>query len=170
MTVRLTRNEPRPGYADRPAEAAISVSGVRKRYGDREVLRDVGFDVPTGQVFALLGPNGAGKTTLIRVLTTLIRPDAGTARVLGHDLRREAPRVRELISVTGQYASVDEELTGLENLVMIGRLLGLRKRAATERAGELLAEFDLADAASKRVALYSGGMRRRLDLAAGLIG
>ncbi|MEV4841580.1 ATP-binding cassette domain-containing protein [Nonomuraea sp. NPDC049486] len=151
------------------APHAISVHDIHKRYGDRDVLRGVSFDVPRGQVFALLGPNGAGKTTLIRILTTLIRADSGTAHVLGHDLAREAPRVRELISVTGQYASVDEELTGMENLVMIGRLLGRTKSAASERAGELLAEFGLTDAASRRVGHYSGGMRRRLDLAAGLI-
>ena len=147
----------------------MSVVGIRKKYGDREVLRDVTFDVAPGQVFALLGPNGAGKTTLIRILTTLIRADGGQATVLGHDLRHEAAKVRDLISVTGQYASIDEELTGLENLVMIGQLLRLRKSSARERARELLVEFDLDAAADRRVGLYSGGMRRRLDLAASLV-
>lgn len=148
---------------------ALSISGVRKRYGAHEVLRDVTLDVPAGTVFALLGPNGAGKTTLIRILTTLLAPDSGSVRILGQDLNREPSRVRELISVTGQYASVDEELTGRENLVMIGQLLGMRKAVARRRAEELLADFDLADAATRRVGQYSGGMRRRLDLAAGLV-
>ncbi|QOC94777.1 ATP-binding cassette domain-containing protein [Micromonospora craniellae] len=147
----------------------MSVRAIRKRYGTHDVLRDVTFDVPAGQVFALLGPNGAGKTTLIRILTTLIAADGGSARVLGHDLSRESAHVRKLISVTGQYASVDEELTGLENLVMIGQLLCLRKAAARVRAQELLAEFDLTDAARRRVGQYSEGMRRRLDLAASLV-
>ena len=148
---------------------AVSVAGIRKRYGKREILRDVTFDVPAGQVFALLGPNGAGKTTLIRILTTLIKADGGTAQLLGHDLGRDSAKVRELISVTGQYASVDEELTGFENLVMVSQLLGFKKAAARARASELLAEFDLTDAASRRVGQYSGGMRRRLDLAASLV-
>lgn len=169
--VMQTHLTPHAGHSARQSLAppALSVAGIRKRYGGRDVLRDVTFDLPAGSVFALLGPNGAGKTTLIRILTTLIRADGGTARVFGHDLGRESARVRELISVTGQYASVDEELTGLENLVMVGRLLGLRKTAARARAAELLAEFDLSDAAKRRVGQYSGGMRRRLDLAAGLI-
>lgn len=157
---------PRVSADDLPA---LSVSGIRKRYGTHDVLRDVTFDVLAGQVFALLGPNGAGKTTLIRILTTLIEADGGTGRILGHDLARESARVRELISVTGQYASVDEELTGLENLVMIGQLLGMRKKAAHKRAQELLVDFDLVDAARRRVGQYSGGMRRRLDLAASLV-
>ncbi|HEU5130169.1 MAG TPA: ATP-binding cassette domain-containing protein [Glycomyces sp.] len=169
MTTRTAPHGAALASDGRPAQPAIAASGLRKRYGDREVLAGVDLDIPPGQVFALLGPNGAGKTTLIRILTTLTGPDAGTAAVLGHDLVRAPARVRKLISVTGQYASVDEELTGMENLVMIGRLLGRRKRAAAERAEELLAEFDLADAAKRRVGLYSGGMRRRLDLAAGLI-
>lgn len=150
-------------------ELALSVQGIRKTYGDHVVLEDVSFDVAQGRVFALLGPNGAGKTTLIRILTTLIRSDAGSASVLGMDLATNAAGVRKRISVTGQYASVDEELTGVENLVMIGQLLGLRKTRARERADELLAAFDLADPAARRVGQYSGGMRRRLDLAAGLV-
>ncbi|MFB6392374.1 ATP-binding cassette domain-containing protein [Polymorphospora lycopeni] len=148
---------------------ALAVTGIRKSYGGHDVLRDVTFSVPSGQVFAMLGPNGAGKTTLIRVLTTLIRPDAGTAHVLGRDVVTEASEVRRLISVTGQYASVDEELTGRENLVMIARLLGRSRRDAEARARELLDGFDLTDAADRRAGRYSGGMRRRLDLAAGLV-
>ncbi|WP_233460115.1 ATP-binding cassette domain-containing protein [Microbacterium resistens] len=158
----MSTSPPRDGVA-------LSISGIRKHYGAHEVLRDVTLDVPAGTVFALLGPNGAGKTTLIRILTTLIPADGGSVRVLGHDLARERSRVRELISVTGQYASVDEELTGRENLVMIGQLLGMRKTAARVRAEELLTDFDLADAATRRVGQYSGGMRRRLDLAASLV-
>ncbi|MEV0610007.1 ATP-binding cassette domain-containing protein [Polymorphospora rubra] len=151
------------------SEPALTVTGIRKSYGTHHVLADVTFTVPSGQIFAMLGPNGAGKTTLIRILTTLIRPDTGTARVLGRDVVTEARAVRRLISVTGQYASVDEELTGRENLVMIARLLGRSRRAAQSRARELLDEFDLTDAADRRAGRYSGGMRRRLDLAAGLV-
>ncbi|MCP2330823.1 ATP-binding cassette domain-containing protein [Actinoalloteichus caeruleus] len=169
----MTRSSPQltPPFVDRPTadKSALAVSGIRKRYGDREVLRDVTFDVPEGRVLALLGPNGAGKTTLIRILTTLVRADGGTARLLGHDVVRDRARVRELISVTGQYASVDEELTGRENLVMVGRLLRLGKSEALRRADELLEEFDLTAAAHRRVGHYSGGMRRRLDLAASLV-
>lgn len=151
------------------APPALSVSGIRKRYGQRDVLRDVNFDVPSGQVFALLGPNGAGKTTLIRLLTTLIKADGGSAQIFGFDLTKKSSKVRKLISVTGQYASVDEELTGVENLVMVGQLLGFKKAHARDRANELLAEFELTDAGSRRVGQYSGGMRRRLDLAVSLI-
>ncbi|ASR34518.1 antibiotic ABC transporter ATP-binding protein [Prauserella marina] len=168
MTTQTTRRPPIRSHDD-VTESAISVREIHKSYDDRAVLSGVSFDVPQGQVFALLGPNGAGKTTLIRILTTLIKPSSGTASVLGNDLTKDPARVRELISVTGQYASVDEELTGMENLVMVGRLLGESKRGAIARANELLAEFDLTDAGGRRVGLYSGGMRRRLDLAAGLI-
>jgi len=168
MIASETRN---PVHSRLPAtgDVALSISGICKRFGAHEVLRDVTFDVPAGEVFALLGPNGAGKTTLIRILTTLIAADGGSAKILGHDLAHEPARARELISVTGQYASVDEELTGRENLAMIGQLLGMRKAAAHTRAEELLTEFDLADAARRRVGQYSGGMRRRLDLAASLV-
>ncbi|MFD6098084.1 ATP-binding cassette domain-containing protein [Nocardiopsis flavescens] len=152
------------------AAPAVVVRGLRKAYGGAEVLAGIDLDVPAGGVFALLGPNGAGKTTLIDVLTTLVRPDAGTAEVLGLDVVRRARRVRHVISATGQYATVDEELTGRENLVMVARLLGAGRRAARDRAAALLERFDLADAADRRVAEYSGGMRRRLDLAAGLTG
>ncbi len=155
---------------ERDAAPAIAVSGLRKRYGDHLVLDGVDLTVPTGGIFALLGPNGAGKTTLINILTTLVRPDGGTAHVLGHDVARRPRQVRRTISATGQYASVDEMLTGRENLVMIARLLGSGRRAADARARELLARFDLADAADRRADGYSGGMRRRLDLAASLVG
>jgi ABC-2 type transport system ATP-binding protein len=146
----------------------IALEGLTKRYGAQVVLDRIDLQVGAG-VLALLGPNGAGKTTLVNVLATLARPDAGSARVLGHDVVREAREVRRLIGVTGQYAAVDEILTGAENLVMVARLQGLRPAAARRRSRELLERFDLADAAGKRVATYSGGMRRRLDLAMSLV-
>jgi oleandomycin transport system ATP-binding protein len=126
--------------------------------------------VPTGTVLGLLGPNGAGKTTAVRILTTLLVPDAGHASVCGHDVLGDGHRVRQLVGLTGQYASVDETLTGTENLLMIGRLLGLPRAQARARARELLARFDLTDAAGRAAKTYSGGMRRRLDLAASLVG
>jgi ABC-2 type transport system ATP-binding protein len=125
--------------------------------------------VPTGSVYGVLGPNGAGKTTTIRILATLLRPDGGTARVFGHDVVADADAVRSSVSLTGQFASVDEELTGHENLVLIGRLLGFGRRAAQERADELLDAFGLTDAAGKLVKDYSGGMRRRLDIGASIV-
>ncbi len=125
--------------------------------------------IETGSVFALLGPNGAGKTTMVRILATLMRPDAGTATIAGHDLLTEPVGVKRSISLTGQYAAVDEKLTGRENLEMMAQLLRLSRRAARARAAELLAEFDLADAGDRRAAKYSGGMRRRLDLAISMI-
>ncbi|WP_460436427.1 ATP-binding cassette domain-containing protein [Angustibacter speluncae] len=146
----------------------ISLEGLRKSYGSQVVLDHLDLAVGAG-VLALLGPNGAGKTTLVNVLATLTRPDAGTARVLGHDVVREPGAVRRLIGVTGQYAAVDEVLTGLENLVMVARLQGLRPAAARRRASGLLERFDLADAGRRRVGTYSGGMRRRLDLAMSLV-
>lgn len=146
----------------------ISLEGLRKTYGSQVVLDHLDLAVGAG-VLALLGPNGAGKTTLVNVLATLTRPDAGTARVLGHDVVRESGEVRRLIGVTGQYAAVDEVLTGLENLVMVARLQGLRPAAARRRASDLLERFDLADAGRRRVGTYSGGMRRRLDLAMSLV-
>ena len=148
---------------------AVRVKGLHKAYGTNTVLDGLDLVVPTGSVFALLGQNGAGKTTLINILSTLARPDSGRATVLGRDVVHEAGEVRRLISLTGQYAAVDEVLTGTENLTMIGRLYGLGARAARSRAAELLADFDLTAAATKRVKTYSGGMRRRLDLAAGLV-
>ena len=129
----------------------------------------VDLRIRQGSVYGLLGPNGAGKTTTIRVLTTLLRPDSGSATVLGLDVVRDARAVREKVSLTGQYASVDEDLTGLENLVLVGRLLGLPWKSARRRAAELLEAFDLTDAAGRQVVTYSGGMRRRIDIAASLI-
>ena len=148
--------------------AVIELSGVGKSYGGTGVLEDLDLCLGPG-VHALLGPNGAGKTTLINILTTLVPHDAGTVRVLGMDTRVQAPRIRHRISVTGQFAAVDEVLTGRENLVLMGRLLGLRPRAAHGRSDELLDRFDLTDAAGRAVRTYSGGMRRRLDLAVSLI-
>ncbi|MBB1243402.1 ATP-binding cassette domain-containing protein [Streptomyces durbertensis] len=151
-------------------EAAIEVAGLLKSYGDTEVLRGIDLRVPAGGVHALLGPNGAGKTTTVRVLSTLSGPDGGVVRVAGHDVRRERAAVRRRISVTGQYAALDEQQTGRENLWTFGRLRGLGRRAARERAAELLGSFDLREAADRAVATYSGGMRRRLDIAAALTG
>lgn len=144
---------------------AIAVHGLHKAFGTQQVLSGVDLDVPVGTVFALLGSNGAGKTTTINILTTLVRPDAGRVEVCGLDVARRPEEVRARISLTGQSAAVDAVLTGTENLVMLGRLNGLSSRAARRRAAELLDLFDLADAAGKRVGAYSGGMRRRLDLA-----
>jgi ABC-2 type transport system ATP-binding protein len=151
------------------AAAAIEAQGLQKRYGDVEALGGVDLSIPAGSILGLLGPNGAGKTTAVRILTTLLRPDGGSARVAGFDVLREAARVRESIGVAGQYAAVDENLTGFENLVMVGRLYHFERKAARERATELLADFGLEDAGDRPVQGYSGGMRRRLDLAAALV-
>jgi oleandomycin transport system ATP-binding protein len=148
---------------------AIEAEGLVKRYGATTALAGVDLAVRPGTVLGLLGPNGAGKTTVVRVLATLLRPDTGLARVSGYDVVREASRVRELIGLTGQYAAVDEELTGFENLLLIARLLELPRRDAKRRATELLDRFQLSDAAGRVARTYSGGMRRRLDLAASLI-
>jgi ABC-2 type transport system ATP-binding protein len=148
---------------------AIETSGLVKTFGDTRALGGVDLRIRKGSVYGLLGPNGAGKTTTIRILTTLIRPTAGTASVLGHDVVRDAGAVREKVSLTGQYASVDEDLTGYENLILVGRLLGLSWRRARGRASELLEAFSLADAAGRQVQTYSGGMRRRIDIAASLV-
>jgi len=148
---------------------AIETRGLVKSYGKVRALVGVDLDVPTGSILGLLGPNGAGKTTIVRILTTLLKPDAGTARVAGLDVVRDAARVRERIGLAGQYAAVDENLTGLENLTMVGRLYGTRRAVAKNRARELLEGFDLSEAASRTVKTYSGGMRRRLDLAAALV-
>ena len=148
---------------------AIEAMGLAKNYGSTRAVDGVDLAVRRGSVYGVLGPNGAGKTTTIRMLATLIRPDAGSAQVLGHDIVREADAVRSAVSLTGQLASVDEDLTGRENLVLLGRLLGLRWGAAKERAAELLDAFGLADAATKLVKHYSGGMRRRLDIAASIV-
>ncbi|WP_306357921.1 MULTISPECIES: ATP-binding cassette domain-containing protein [unclassified Nocardia] len=148
---------------------AIHAEGLRKTYGDTVAVDAVDLAVPAGSVYGFLGPNGAGKTTTIRMLATLIRPTAGRARVFGHDIVTAADRVRAQVSLTGQYASVDDDLTGMENLVLIGRLLGYRRRPAAERARELFAAFDLESAADRQVRSYSGGMRRRLDIAASIV-
>ena len=149
---------------------AIQAEGLTKRFGETMALDGVDLAVPTGTVLGLLGPNGAGKTTTVRILATLLRPDAGRAVVAGHDLATDPTAVRRAIGLTGQYAAVDELLTGRENLVLFGRLLELGRRRATSRAAELLAGFGLTEAADRRVRAYSGGMRRRLDLAASLLG
>jgi ABC-2 type transport system ATP-binding protein len=148
---------------------AVEVSGLVKTFGETTAVDGVDLAVAPAMVHGLLGPNGAGKTTIIRVLATLLRPDAGTARVLGHDVVAEADAVRGRVALTGQYASVDEDLTGWENLVLLARLLGLPHRQARTRAGELLDAFGLAEVAGGPVTTYSGGMRRRLDIAASLI-
>jgi ABC-2 type transport system ATP-binding protein len=150
-------------------ELAVEATGLTKSYGAVPVLAGVDLAVRPGSVFSLLGPNGAGKTTMVRILATLVRADGGQARVAGYHIGRDRRQVRRRISLTGQYAAVDELLTGAENLRLMGRLAGLDRRQAAGRAGELLAEFDLTDAGDRRVATYSGGMRRRLDLAAGLV-
>ncbi|HUB73545.1 MAG TPA: ATP-binding cassette domain-containing protein [Solirubrobacteraceae bacterium] len=147
----------------------IEAHGLRKRFGPTVALDGVDLEVPAGAILGVLGPNGAGKTTAVRILTTLSLPDAGSARVAGHDVVREAGAVRRKIGVTAQDATLDEVLTGRENLVMIGRLGGLRRAQADARAEELLAQFELTDAAGRLLKTYSGGMRRRLDLAAGLV-
>ena len=149
---------------------AIEAEGLVKRFGQTTALAGVDLAVRPGTVLGVLGPNGAGKTTAVRVLATLLRPDGGSARVGGLDVVSDAARVRRLVGLTGQYAAVDDDLTGTENLVLIGRLLDLRTREAKRRAAELLAEFDLTEAADRPAKTYSGGMRRRLDLAASLVG
>jgi ABC-2 type transport system ATP-binding protein len=150
-------------------ELAIEAQGLRKSYGSVAALCGVDLRVESGSVYGLLGPNGAGKTTAIRILATLLPPDAGEARVAGADVLREPARVRERIGLAGQYAAVDENLTGFENLEMVGILYHLGRRTARERADELLTSFDLVEAAGRLVRTYSGGMRRRLDLAAALV-
>src|ERR671916_1023790 len=148
---------------------AIEAVGLEKSFGDTRAVAGVDLAVPAGAIYGVLGPNGAGKTTTIRMLATLVEPDAGSARVLGHDVVTESDAVRGLVSLTGQLASVDEELTGRENLVLVGRLLGHRRAAARARADELLEAFGVADAAGRLVKHWSGGMRRRLDIAASLV-
>ncbi|HEX6693832.1 MAG TPA: ATP-binding cassette domain-containing protein [Longimicrobiales bacterium] len=148
---------------------AIETNGLTKSFGDTQALNGIDLHVARGSVYGLLGPNGAGKTTTVRILATLLRPDGGSARVLGHDVVREARTVREKVSLTGQYASVDEDLTGRENLVLVGRLLGFSWRDARARADEMLDAFQLDEAASRQVRTYSGGMRRRIDIAASLV-
>jgi oleandomycin transport system ATP-binding protein len=148
---------------------SITAEGLVKRYGATVALDGIDLAVRTGSVFGLLGPNGAGKTTAVRILATLVHPDGGRAAVCGYDVASQAHQVRQLTGLTGQYASVDETLTGTENLLLIGRLTGQSRSAAKGRARDLLAEFRLTDAADRAVKTYSGGMRRRLDLAASLV-
>src|SRR5580698_10217720 len=152
------------------ARYAIEARGLTKRFGKTTALAGVDLTARAGTVLGLLGPNGAGKTTAVRILATLLQPDGGEAYVCGYNTQRDAHRVRQLIGLTGQYASVDEGLSGTNNLIMIGRLLGLGRPEARARAAELLARFELSDAAGRRAKTYSGGMRRRLDLAASLVG
>ncbi|CAM2779067.1 ATP-binding cassette domain-containing protein [Saccharomonospora xinjiangensis] len=160
-------------YADRmphmDGDIAVRARGLVKTYGPTRALDGVDLDIPTGQVLGLLGPNGAGKTTTVRILTTLLKPDAGEATVAGHDVLTEPDAVRQAIGLSGQYAAIDENLTGAENLYLIGRLYGLPKRKAKERSRELLDRFQLSDAADRPAKGYSGGMRRRLDLAGALV-
>ncbi len=153
-----------------PTEFAIRTDLLGKSFGRTRVLDQLTLEVPTGAIYGLLGPNGAGKTTLVRILATLLTPDAGRAFVLGRDVVAQPQRVREVIGLTGQYAAVDDLISARENLYLIGRLLGLRPRAARARGAQLLAAFGLSEMAGTTVKSYSGGMRRRLDLAASLVG
>lgn len=148
---------------------AIETHGLIKRFGEVRALNGIDLLIRRGAVYGLLGPNGAGKTTTIRVLSTLLTPDGGTATVLGYDVAKDPKTVREKVSLTGQFASVDEDLTGAENLILVGRLLGFSWREARQRAEELLDAFDLEDAGSRQIQTYSGGMRRRIDIAASLV-
>jgi ABC-2 type transport system ATP-binding protein len=160
--------ESAPQGAD-PAGLAVCARGLCKRFGEVRAVDGIDLEVPRGMIFALLGPNGAGKTTLMRMLATITLPDAGRASVMGHDLVAEPQAVRAAIAMTGQFASLDEDLTGRENLILLARLWGFKGRTAKARADHLLAVFDLTDAAGKQVRAFSGGMRRRLDIAASLI-
>jgi daunorubicin/doxorubicin transport system ATP-binding protein len=164
----MTSTGPRTGLPA-PATLAIEASGLVKSFGQTRAVDGVDLAVPRGGVFGLLGPNGAGKTTAIRIFATLTRPDSGSARVMGHDVATSPQAVRREISLTGQFATIDDSLTGLENLLLQARLLGLTRRAARARAAELLGGFGLAGAAGRAAKTYSGGMRRRLDIAASLV-
>jgi ABC-2 type transport system ATP-binding protein len=155
--------------AGRGGTPAVEVEGLVYCFGDNVAVDGVDLEIAPGEIFGFLGPNGAGKTTTIRMLATLLRPHSGTARVFGHDVVGESDAVRDRVSLTGQFASVDEDLTGLENLVLIARLLGYSRKGAKARAGELLDAFGLSEAAGRLAKAYSGGMRRRLDIAASII-
>jgi ABC-2 type transport system ATP-binding protein len=150
-------------------EPAIRLSKLVKVFGETRAVDGLDLELPTAPEYGVIGPNGAGKTTAVRMIATLLRPDGGEATVFGHDVVREADAVRSRVSLTGQYASVDEEMTGAENLILLSRLLGHRKPAARDRAAELLEAFGLTDAAGRQVKTYSGGMRRRLDIAASIL-
>ena len=155
--------------AENTVAPAITARGLVKHFGDVKAVDGIDLDVPRGTIFAILGPNGAGKTTFMRMLATLAKPDSGAASIMGHDLIAEPGAVRSSIAMTGQFASLDEDLTGRENMILLARLWGFRGRQAARRADDLLSAFDLSDAAHKQVKDYSGGMRRRLDIAASLI-
>ena len=155
--------------SDRDSKMGVHVEGIGKSFGSVAVLHDISFTVGRGEVVALLGPNGAGKTTTVEILSTLTAPDCGRARVAGHDVVGDPAMVRRKLMLTGQHVALDEMLTGYENLVMFGQLQGLKKSAARTTARELLRDFDLEDAAGRRVGTYSGGMRRRVDIACGLV-
>ncbi|WP_241431515.1 ATP-binding cassette domain-containing protein [Natrialba hulunbeirensis] len=155
--------------ADDAAPLAIEIAGLVKHFGETKAVDGIDLQVPAGGIYGLLGPNGAGKTTVIRMLATLLQPDAGTARVFGDDVSTEGNAVRRRVSLTGQFASVDEDLTGRENLVLLARLLGYSRAGARERASELLDAFGLTEAGTRQVKTYSGGMRRRLDIAASIV-
>ena len=150
-------------------DLAVEAHGLVKHFGTTRAVDGIDLEIPTGSVYGFLGPNGAGKTTTVRMLATLLRPDAGRARVLGHDVVREADTVRGLVGLTGQFASVDEDLTGTENLVLIARLYGYSRAAARTRAAQLLHAFELDEAADRQVKTFSGGMHRRIDLAASMV-
>jgi ABC-2 type transport system ATP-binding protein len=165
----MAEESPTTAPLSKASDAAISAQGLRKKFGKITALNGLDLVVSPGTIMALLGPNGSGKTTFVRILTTLLLPDAGQAWVLGHDVVRDAAKVRTLIGLAGQYPAVDENLTGRENLEMVGRLYHLGGPASRRRAGELLEGFGLTDASKRTVKTYSGGMRRRLDLAASLV-
>ncbi|WP_369634780.1 ATP-binding cassette domain-containing protein [Nocardia sp. JMUB6875] len=152
-----------------PDDPAVYVEDVRKSFGEVHALQGISFTAARGQVLGILGPNGAGKTTTVKVLSTLLRPDSGTARIAGHDVNKDPAAVRRSIMMTGQYAALDENLSGRENLELFGRLMGLPRKAARQRADTLLEEFDLTGAGRRAVRHYSGGMRRRVDIACGLV-
>ncbi|WP_228714011.1 ATP-binding cassette domain-containing protein [Prauserella endophytica] len=158
-----------PAPSTPATEWAVQAHGLTKTFDDHRAVDGLDLSIRTGSIYGLLGPNGSGKTTTVRMLATLLRPDAGTARIFGHNVTTHGHTVRQLIGVTGQYASVDERLSATENLVIFARLLGLSRAAARRRAAQLLEEFDLSDAAGRALSKFSGGMRRRLDLAASLI-
>ncbi|EWM65717.1 MULTISPECIES: daunorubicin resistance protein DrrA family ABC transporter ATP-binding protein [unclassified Micromonospora] len=155
--------------SNRNTGLAVEAEGLVRSFGTTRALDGLDLRVPAGTVYGVLGPNGAGKTTAVRVLATLLRPDGGTARVFGHDVVRDADAVRSRVSLTGQYASLDEDLTGAENLILLARLLGLSRAGARDRADQLLAAFGLTEAAGRQVKKYSGGMRRRIDIAASIL-
>src|SRR5215204_4676840 len=167
--VKADRDTDTERSSTRRGTPAIDAEGLVREFGDNVAVAGVDLEIAPGEIYGVLGPNGAGKTTTIRMLATLLRPDSGEARIFGHDVVRESDAVRGRVSLTGQFASVDEDLTGYENLVFVARLLGFPRKDAKRRAGELLGAFGLSDAASRLAKTYSGGMRRRLDIAASIV-